>query len=461
MAWCSRTARSTGSPSATTAATVGPGSYSATVAPTYNFKPSFAAFGSTGQKTSGITLQTPGPGAYESEPAAQVQAIVDGKSSFFKSTSERSTTRLRAMETPGPGSYKGAEVSFTAKKSKQQLRRSASSGAYPEHVTKSGKVKWVRVPTAPSIPNIAQSFGYEEGPKGQMIAQKPANTGHTGCHNDLSGPGEYDPLEAIHRLDKPRGTNFAKSRTTRENLKPPKKSAAVPGPGAYDPDPAPLSFAKPSAVFKSNLTRDKAARPFADSAPVPGPGAYKAPAGIKPARKPEHLQFFGSTSARFEQEKFAPQPTPVYAHESRPSPTSFYPKHAAPFASTQERFNHQTKEEFDVGPGSYEATTIVKELTHRTSGRAGVFGSTTKRFESSRPSTDALLEKILEHSTGPSPSKNQGAPHLTYQSKTMLALESSPEPPKKTSSFASATDRFQSSTKTAAPCPGDYEAIAF
>ncbi|KDO27633.1 hypothetical protein SPRG_06903 [Saprolegnia parasitica CBS 223.65] len=446
MAWCSRTARSTGPPGASTATTVGPGSYSSSSS-SYQPKPSFAAFGSSGAKQAAtdLLMRTPGPGAYENDRIAHVLAIAETKSSFFKSTSERSTAKLGLASTPGPGSYKGAEVSFIAGKRAKPLspsrrRRSSSDPIAP----KSGKVKWIRVPTAPSIPHIGQSFGYEEGPKGQMIAQKPAHLGHSGRAEDLTGPGEYDPLDAIHRLDRPKGTNFAKSRTVRD--KPTKKDA--PGPGAYDPDPAPLrsAFAKPSAVFQSNLTREKAARPVRDATPIPGPGAYKQPVGIKPARKPEHLQFFGSTSSRFEAEKLVAHPSPVYTPEPRPTPGHHGPtRHAAPFASTQDRFETtMTKEQFDIGPGSYEASSIVKELSHKTTGRAGVFGSTTRRFEAPKSSSDALLEKILEHSAGAASASNQES--------------SSPEnAKKKTSSFASGTARFVDGKKDAAPCVGDYE----
>ncbi|OQR89545.1 NAD-specific glutamate dehydrogenase, partial [Thraustotheca clavata] len=443
MAWCSRTTRSTGPLGATTTPSVGPGSYNATIG-TLSTKPSFAAFGSSEKKknTTELCMQTPGPGAYESIPTAHALVFTEASSSFFKSTSDRASGKLKSMDTPGPGSYKGAEVSFAKTKKQLSPTRRRRSHSTPDHVTKSGKVKWVRVPTAPSIPNIAQSFGYEEGPKGQMILQQPANNGHTGCGHDISGPGEYDPLESLHNLNKPRGTNFAKSKTTRDNLKPPKKSAAVPGPGSYHTDPIPHSLTKPSAVFKSNLSRDKASNP-ANAAPIPGPGSYSNPTGIKPARKPEHLQFFGSTSSRFEAEKFISQPSPVPAPESRTVPKCV-PRHAAPFASTQQRFDVHVKECTDVGPGTYEASTIVKELQSRVNGRAGVFGSTSKRFEATRSQhpNDALLEKILENTP----------------SMTTTNQENSPESKKMTSSFASGTSRFQStSTKHPRPSPGDYE----
>ena len=38
-------------------------------------------------------------------------------------------------------------------------------------------VRWVRVPTAPSIPNVNQSYGYEEGDAGELILQRPVKLG--------------------------------------------------------------------------------------------------------------------------------------------------------------------------------------------------------------------------------------------------------------------------------------------
>ncbi|KAF0750982.1 hypothetical protein AaE_006539, partial [Aphanomyces astaci] len=74
------------------------------------------------------------------------------------------------------------------------------------------------------------------------------------------------------------------------------------------------------------------------------------------------------------------------------------------------------------------------------SGRTGVFGSTTKRFESPMPAS--VLQSVLE-SSPPRPSNQQ---------------DDKGGAPVKSSAFASATSRFQNpATKDAVPCPGDYE----
>ncbi|KAF0687450.1 Aste57867_20814 [Aphanomyces stellatus] len=438
MAWCSRTSRSRGGTNHSNPS-LGPGCYNPDAATQHKIKPSFAAFGSSGVKDAypDINLNTPGPGAYQStgHPAAVsgVAAYADHKSSMFKSTSGRTNFKAEGA-TPGPGAY--ANTTAFAQKKKKTMRRSKSDP--PPSST--GKVKWVRVPTAPSIPNVAQSFGYEEGPKGQMILQQPIHTGHTGCTNDVSGPGEYEALKALQHLSCSRATNFSKSRTTRDDPSV-GHAAALPGPGFYQTDIVPIAnqMAKPSAVFKSNLTRERAANPISQTTPVPGPGSYRNPVGFKPAKKPEHLQFFGSTSSRFDAEKAVLQPTPTYTPERQ---TIFKPKphHNVGFCSTNKRFDTTmlAKEEFDIGPGSYEAQGLVQELQQRVKGRAGVFGSTSKRFEA--PRTQSILETVLE--------QEQSPPRQTNQEEA---------PKLKSSVFASATDRFRDSKKDHAPCPGDYE----
>ncbi|CAK4299518.1 unnamed protein product [Aphanomyces euteiches] len=427
MAWCSRTSRDAAPRQAATGS-IGPGSYHSNLGSIQKPKPGFAAFGSTDVKdayTKEMNLNTPGPGAYNyshhSHPVVET-------SSMFKSTSERTKAKT-VMNTPGPGAYPAATRSAFNAKETTRMRRSESDK------TPGNKVKWVRVPTAPSIPIAAQSFGYEQGPKGQMVLQKPITT-HGG---DALGPGVYDPLKALQNLSSTRAANFSKSRTTRDNPTV-AKAAKMPGPGSYNPaiEPTPLTT-KPSAVFKSSLTRDRAANPITNGANVPGPGAYNNTVGLTPQRKPEHLQFFGSTSSRFEQDKFAPpQPTPAETpHRYVPIPSS---KSKVGFASTNPRFEKSIQAGDVVGPGSYEAPSLVQELQHRLAGRTGAFGSTTKRFESPKP--QSLLETVLEQESSPV--------HKTNQEEPFKATKSS--------AFASTTDRFRSqSNHESVPCPGDYE----
>lgn len=80
--------------------------------------------------------------------------------------------------------------------------------------------------------------------------------------------------------------------------------ADMPGPGQYiDPGAASQSkdALRSNAVFKSSITREKAVLGKASNQEVPGPGAYHEPAKtFASGTKPEHLQFFGSTSTRFD-----------------------------------------------------------------------------------------------------------------------------------------------------------------
>ena len=73
-------------------------------------------------------------------------------------------------------------------------------------------MKWVRVPSAPSIPVLYQSFGYEEGSNGQLVLQKPLHVGHSGRSGDTVGPGEYTPELRYSSNFRNRATDFARSK---------------------------------------------------------------------------------------------------------------------------------------------------------------------------------------------------------------------------------------------------------
>lgn len=89
----------------------------------------------------------------------------------------------------------------------------SSSGNLPlKEASTSSKLKWARLPTAPSIPTVAQSFGYEQGAYGKLVRHQPALVGHTGRGDDTSGPGEYDPLRGLKSVNKSRATDFSKGK---------------------------------------------------------------------------------------------------------------------------------------------------------------------------------------------------------------------------------------------------------
>ena len=72
-------------------------------------------------------------------------------------------------------------------------------------------VVWFRAPSAPSIPKQDQAFGYEEGPLGQLVKQKPPLLIHKGEREDRVGPGNYDPSIAITKPNA-RGSDFSRSK---------------------------------------------------------------------------------------------------------------------------------------------------------------------------------------------------------------------------------------------------------
>lgn len=85
-------------------------------------------------------------------------------------------------------------------------------GGLLKEPTKGIKLKWTRLPTAPSIPTLSQSFGYEQSTYGKLVRHQPAAMGHTGRGDDTSGPGEYDPLRGLKSVNKSRSTDFSKSK---------------------------------------------------------------------------------------------------------------------------------------------------------------------------------------------------------------------------------------------------------
>ncbi|RHY56243.1 hypothetical protein DYB34_013495, partial [Aphanomyces astaci] len=331
-----RTSRSQNPPGVGNAATaaIGPGSYNTAIGGGSSSKPpkpSFAAFGSSGLKDAypDLPLHTPGPGAYvTTSPAAYSVPRGEPVSSMFKSSTER-TKFKSASAAPGPGAYAAAHPSAFKKSKAASAAKAAASSMYDRKIT--------------------------------------------GCANDVSGPGEYDPLTAIHRLACTRATSFAKSKTSRDQ-KP--KAASAPGPGFYHPEDHDHHAAVPSAVFKSTLTRERATNPMTRStasSAVPGPGSYNAaatPLGQN-AKKPEHLQFFGSTTSRFDAVKkwgsSSPCPSSVSASTPFKSQSHHRNQHNIGFTSTNKRFvdTSLAREMCDVGPGTYHASGLVEELQHR------------------------------------------------------------------------------------------------
>lgn len=384
---------------------VGPGSYDIRAgSPVADGRPGYAPFLSTAERKLGPSTgaaDLPGPGYYSSEPTPQGNGLSGRPSDVFRS----GTSRFRppngghgANGTPGPGTYLG-HGEFGS-------RDQGMSGNFKGD---SDKIKWVRVPTAPSIPGREQSYGYEEGDQGELVMQRPVELGHSGRGDDRPGPVDYQPrVDCTRRC--PAAIDFSKGEDRLVALNK-ARASTTPGPGHYnatrglgDPDDG-LDIGRatyrkrqrPTASFHYGTKRDK---PLKAQEIAPGPGDYKVPCGLDVRRDPGRRDLsFLSTSHRFD--------APATGGRSRaPGPGSYVsapsdfdrcrgmsnrarPRRAsytAPvgFHSTTLRFVDDSRKcSSELGPASYSVSGMAEEISRRGSGNGrnvSAFGSTARRF---------------------------------------------------------------------------------
>lgn len=383
---------------------VGPGTYDvSTGSPVANSRPGYAPFLSTAERKLGPDItaaELPGPGYYFSEPAPHSRGLSGKPSDVFRS----GTSRFRPphggqgiSDTPGPGTYLGHGEFGN--------RDHGMSGNFKGD---SDRIKWVRVPTAPSIPGREQSYGYEEGDQGELVMQRPTELGHSGRGDDRPGPVDYQPrVEYTRRC--PAAIDFSKGEDRLVALNK-ARAPTTPGPGHYnatrglgDPDDG-LDIGRavhrkrqrPTASFHYGTKRDRPRK----AQPGPGPGDYKVPSGLDVRRDPGRRDLsFLSTSRRFDAlttggRSRAPGPGSYVTAPSdfdrcravngrvRPRRASF----TAPvgFQSTTLRFaGGSRKSSSELGPASYTVSGMAEEISRRGTGhgqRVGAFGSTAKRF---------------------------------------------------------------------------------
>ncbi|GMF14776.1 unnamed protein product [Phytophthora lilii] len=368
MAWVNRTTRDSCSGGlqvkVSTSAYLGPGCYE--TSPSRQVRPNAAGFGS-GEKlvrganagsTKGSAMITPGPGAYTTSNQTTWESPTKSKAlatSIFQSKSQRlgEVKLRRGYSTPGPGAYSKQDP--FAQKSKtlgNPLVRTPSSN---------NKIRWTRLPTAPSIPTVSQSFGYEQGAYGKLVRHEPAKVGHTGCGNDTLGPGEYEPMRGLKSINKTRTTDFSKGKVTRFIEHEVRSKAEVPGPGEYTntgETTVPKDPARVNAVFKSALTREQAA-PTTTTKNVPGPGA---------SIDAESAVLFTTDGAILSSDVLVPGPGAYYyppsgnTHQPRSVPS----RKKAPFSSKKERFEApKEKDQCLAAPGSYEIPSAVSEVLNK------------------------------------------------------------------------------------------------
>jgi len=430
-----------------TGSRIGPGSYESRGA-LRRSKPSYAPFGSTDNRSSGGTPShqtvTPGPGSYTREEQTRVMPC----SNTFKSKTQRRIQAKPSVHTPGPGAYEEPRSGFKTP-SKFQLQQQART-----QKTDPAGVKWVRVPTAPSIPASNQAFGYEEGSHGELMMQKPVHVGHSGRYGDSVGPGDYSPSTKIKPAK--RAVDFGRSQVPQRADPAKMYGFGNPGPGQYQATPTASTLIPPkqSSIFQSSVKKGTVTKKPNDN---PGPGAYSSKGYFGDQKTETHLQFFGSTSRRFdagpreEQRKFGgpgpgsyrgAEPTGFTTSVSLASPT----QHEVGFASTSSRFQPKRVRKSDTsetrGPGSYEAKSMAGELSKKLASRAGVFGSTTKRFHSIR--SDAV----------PGPGTYKGAEVPDGEA---FVPQNAPSIAKKPGSvFSSITNRTLDKKPMDVPPPGTY-----
>lgn len=394
---------------------LGPGTYDVKDPSQWRVKSSHAPFSSTSERMTheAKELNTPGPGSYAAEASPTKPQRPKPSSTFASRTArmlgEQELSRRALL--PGPGTY-SADPSRSpwGAKDKQSASQQRASGS------PSGKaINWIKVSTAPSIPAPQQSYGYEEGPKGELIQQKPPSVGFSGRSDlECAGPGYYHVDDGVVRPNKAKLAPFGASRVPRMGVPIAKEVLLRPGPGSYDvgggggganagssskDGGAEAEEVKPSSVFLSSTSRDKLS--FSRKSDTPGPGAYnvqpkwraagEGPDGAGAVGVAEHLHAFGSTCKKVQQPATEQHPVPVF-NPDVPGPGAYddhrrafanpgpplaptaaaagekdHASHGA-FNSTAQRFTlSKTTEKLTPGPGYYSAADRISLNTDRKS----------------------------------------------------------------------------------------------
>lgn len=295
----------------------------------------------------------------------------------------------------------------------------------------------LKVQNPPSIPSHLSVFGYEENENGQLVKQKSNQIGFTGIKADKVGPGDYEVLNAKNIVHKTvTGVVTWKKPPLRpepgSNEKEKHKTEDMPGPGQYN-----LEANRPqkqlSSMFVSKVPRStssvanrraqsrqmsrggaqsqkpgtqggrRALQPASqtgqdldifeddDDEGAPGPGAYynpKSMSSFQVNKKPEKLQFFGSTVDRFAPSK----PTSASEMHTNIGPGSYqvsnlinFHKKAnntvfSAFNCTRGRFVEHECKETTPGPGQYNFIPLAEQLAQKPATKHSMFGSKSNRF---------------------------------------------------------------------------------
>lgn len=385
-------------------ADVGPGSYDVGgKVPSSEKTNGYAPFLSTTERKFGAdsAVHLPGPGYYSTDTIAHSTTYSGKPSDVFRSETRRFQAQQPKNDTPGPGSYLGHE--------EFGINDGGLSGNFKGD---SDRIKWVRVPTAPSIPGREQSYGYEEGDQGELVMQRPVDLGHSGRGDDRPGPVDYHPRVEFTRRQ-PAAIDFSKGED-RLVLLSKTRASTTPGPGHYNAakglgagdEGIDIGRAihrkrqRPTASFHYGSKRDRQHR---GQESLPGPGDYAVPSGLEVKRDPGRKDLsFLSTSRRFDEPA-----TGVNSRNRAPGPGSYVTapsdfdrwrtlyrtrqqsqtlSHNAPigFQSTTLRFVDNSRKDQTLGPAAdYHPGGMAEEISRKGGGKrtiGGSFGSTARRF---------------------------------------------------------------------------------
>lgn len=260
----------------------------------------------------------------------------------------------------------------------------------------------------PSIPSHDFVFGYEVQ-NGTVKKQDNPEKYFKGEKEDTVGPGHYNAKTQV-RDPRVKTMNFGKQTSTRNAVPIEKDKDLDIAPGQYNLDKVeafPVYKLKQSASFMSKVNRTTSyAEEMAkqgrkrnsmtqffrsamqneydssdsDDEAQPGPGAYTTQkySDFTVDPTPERLQFFGSKADRFPNQKTAHPNVGPGMYDMKQMAKSARGK-KVPFACGDIRFRKKKLENVP-GPGSYKAPTIVNDISHKTWGKKGIFGSSERRF---------------------------------------------------------------------------------
>lgn len=359
----------------------------------------FAPFGSTTKRETRVPVQsTPAPGAYESDDMKMKVGNSNDKTMGILHSKTRRFVPAKPAIGPGPGTY-ALKPAIKMVKPKKRIEKARSDSTLLSALISAQ-------PTAPSIPNKFQSFGYEEDETGKLKPQASLNPGFSGERFDSVGPGDYDvkPSEKTKVM-----ANFAKGSERIVGQRP----SSNPGPGYYnykssfesledDAEDDGNFYMKMAQAHKKRLssfvsTTQRIPIEGKVDPHEPGPASYNIPrTGVEIKKKDVRIQCFDSTVTRFTDPM--PKSQRIKTHPGSYKPlTSDFDKNRLnilrrkritarsgwaqniSFACTEKRFFAPEPETLGPAPGHYTVNDGIADLKQKNM-RYKPFGSSLKRF---------------------------------------------------------------------------------